>query len=231
VGDDEGVKKTADDLGSFHENYDVTLKDSFNLFKDDALEFLGIDGALLSETTVSAALAEVVHLDGDVTFAMVVEKKKSKKRSKNKQFGIDIEMEAHLSSEDLRRFLAYNTIFMYKYGCEFKTYIITTSKPDAEKLDTSDVKFTPTVIKIFTWDGDKIFNDMVAKLEKGEKVNKLSLVYLPLTGGKTAKLEKVKQALSLIPKVADNPALLKRLASLIFLVSNKILTSGLERRN
>jgi hypothetical protein len=217
----------------------LSWKNSTILFKDDILEFLGMKGSISSHMSISAAMAEVAHFEGDATFAIVAWEMVSKKIRKkidgkyvvvdeevrSNALGIDFEMEANLSVVDLRRFAAYNVIFSANYDCEFRTFVLTAEEPEAEIYEVHDMRFAPTILKHHEKDGEAVLNDMLSKLEKGEKVNKLELAFLPMTGGKMGSLEKVLAALDIISKMAITPEQRKRLTALVLLCANKKLSA------
>jgi hypothetical protein len=203
-------------LDNFSQNYDALVKNSFHVLKDDVAEFLGIQASSLEETSTTAAWAEIVHLSGDVAFAAVT-------KTKSQRLGLDIEMEANVSMDDLYRFCCYNSIYAHKYKCGFQTFIITAEKPSAEKYKTPSVAFEPTIIRLDQKDGGKARQEMLDKANKGERINKLELIWRPLTGGAGSALDKTLDALKIIDLSEQDEEIRRLLASWVILGVNKKL--------
>ncbi|MCL1997246.1 MAG: hypothetical protein FWG65_00585, partial [Turicibacter sp.] len=139
--------------------------------------------------------------------------------------GVHFEMEVDLSLDDLLRFAGYNIELTRKHKVPFLTVIITLNKPKITEYVSDTISFKPIIVCLKDRDGDAAFADMAEKLEQGEPINELELVYLPLYGSKSGKTiyELLSSAIKLTAKIPQSPAKVDKLRSLLILQMGKFV--------
>lgn len=195
------------------QNYDAVFKDALSLFKDKSLDFLG----LTSDTKITEILSTerkeiVVETEfSDLTFKT------------DKNYGIHLEEQVDITNKDLLRFLVYSVNLWKRHNMEFRTVIVTAKKTKISKLIGATVQFSPLIVDMSERDGDKLLEELKGKVSRGEVINELDLIFLPLCGSTKTKDEILRSGLELLPKV--NPANVTRskIGALMLMVSDKFI--------
>ncbi|MCL2049535.1 MAG: hypothetical protein FWG87_12520 [Defluviitaleaceae bacterium] len=198
-------------------NQDKVVKESLSLYKGGSLAFL--DEALDGEVT------EILSTEITETTTKKAYGDKALKLSTNK--GISTEWEAEISTKDMLRFASYNIDLSREHKIPFTTVIITTRKPSVTSYSNPSLTFTPKIINLKERDADKELTDIHKKLQTGEKINELILLYLPLYGSKSGKTtaELLDTAIKLTPRVArDDTEKCNKLQSLMLLLNSTFLS-------
>ena len=159
-----------DVINDIWQNYDAVFKDALTMFKDKSLDFFGLpkDVKILEPLKTETKEITVKSEFADLTF----------KTSNGK--GLHFESEAALSKDDLFRFCLYHVDFIRTYGFDFMTVIFVKDAHRQTALDYDMLKFTPIIIDCCNYDGDKILQKLKEQVSKGEELNELELIYLPL---------------------------------------------------
>ena len=175
-------------------NQDHSLKESFNLFKGGTLEFL--DEALSDEVTDILG-TEITETTTKKSYGDTALKVSSDK-------GYHTEYEAEVSEDDVIRFGSNNLDLSRMHKIPFTTIIITTKKPSVTSYSNGSVTFTPKIINLKERDADEVLLEIERKLEAGEPINELIVVYLPLYGSKSGKTtpELLDTVIKLTPLIA-----------------------------
>jgi hypothetical protein len=95
-----------------YHNYDSVFKESFVLFKDRALDFLGLTDIPPITESLMTETVEIKIAIRDLVFGTQDGK------------GLNFEAEAALSNDDLLRFCSYNISLRQVYDREFDTYSV-----------------------------------------------------------------------------------------------------------
>jgi len=199
---------------NIHHNYDAVFKDALTLFKDKALDFLGITHLApiaepLSTESVQVAIKSEFR---DLVFAT---------QDKN---GVHLEEEVDLSTDDLLRFCNYNVGLQRIYKRDFTTIILVKNSTTLTKLDTACVQFSPIIVQCTHIDADALLEQLHADITAGKPINELQLVYLPLFASKKySPTELFKESTQLINEMNAQDELKRKLYALITALARKIV--------
>jgi len=198
-------------------NQDKVLKEVFELYKGGTLEFLDaeLDGSITEILSTEMTETKTKKAYGDSAL----------KLSTNK--GVNNEWEADVSEDDLMRFASYNIDLSRKHKIPFTTMIITTKTPKVSVYENPSLTFKPKIINLKERDADKELAEIKRKLQTGEYINELQLVYLPLYGSKSGKTtaDLLDAVLKLTPNVAkDNKEKRSKLQSLMILLNSTFMS-------
>jgi hypothetical protein len=139
-------------------------------------------------------------------------------------------MEASVSSDDLLRFCMYNAAFRFAYKCNFTTYVLTTRRSAHSSYDTPDLKFAPNIIRLYENDCDELYSEFAEKLAGEGRINRLSLICYPFSGGSKTSFKKAMEALHILAKIEKDGKRLKHMADLIFLGVAKDISADEKRK-
>ena len=193
------------------QNYDAVFKDSFTLFKDKTLRFLGIENDARITEILSTEKREV-QVDtefSDLTFKT------------DQGFGIHMEEELHLSRQDLYRFCGYHVDLSQRHGIDFVTVVLTFSAPAQTEIDTPTLAFRPWIVNLKERDADRLLEELSGKLARGEEISELDLVFLPVCGSKTkTTVELLERGIGLAARL---PLRKEKIAGLMIALSNSLV--------
>jgi len=201
-----------ENVRKYHDNYDFVLKEALTLYTDKSLEFLGIN----------AKVTELLNAENlEIEIRKTLEDQVVRLDTGG---GANIEWESDISEDDILRFLAYNTALTRKYKIPFETVIVTREKPAKISYIGGSVKFTPKVVNLNKRSGRAALKEIRGKLDKGEPVNPLAVVYVPLYNITGMTYEDVYKAIiELMPKVTPNRHEQDMLLILSALLANKFV--------
>lgn len=194
------------------QNYDAVFKDALTLFKDKTLDFLGIESGTVIKNVLSTEKKEILVESefSDLTFEI------------NRPYGIHMEFEKEVSFKDLLRFFGYSVDLWKRYGKEFVTVIVTSKKPSVSMINGKTLNFKPIIINMGERDADALINGIRDKINKGEQVNELDLIFLPLCKSETRnKTEILKDGLELVSTYVQSEISREKIGALMMLLSNK----------
>ena len=196
------------------QNYDAVLKDAVTMFKDKSLDFFGLP----KEITVTEPLkTETKEIEVKSEFADLTFKLSNGK-------GLHLESEAALSVEDMFRFCRYHINLIQTYGFDFTTVILVKDAHNIKSLDYKMLKFTPLIVNCREYDGDSILAKLKEQVEKGEEINELEVIYLPLFGSeKYTVVELLMESLHLINASNMEERQKLKVSALTLVLSNKIV--------
>ena len=219
--EDGVMKKNKFSIGSSNysintlHNQDKVIKEALEIYKGKTLDFLDekLDG-------------EIVEILGSEVTETITKKAYSEnafKMSTNE--GKHIEWESKISKEDLMRIAAYNIDLSRKHKIPFETVIITAKPHRIKRYSNPSLTFTPRIINLKGRDADLALVQIEEKLQKGESVNELQLIYLPLYGSKSGKTvaDLLAVALQLTQRVAKNKNERNKLHSLLILLCGSFI--------
>ena len=153
-----------------HQNYDPVFKESLVLFKDKALDFLGLtDIAPITEPLRTEGVEiEIKSTFSDLTFGT------------QDGLGLNFEEEVSLSMDDLLRFGGYNLGLSRTYKREFITVIFLKNPSSITEVKTRQMHFKPIIVQCSNIDADEMLDGLKKDIADGKPINELKLVYLPL---------------------------------------------------
>jgi len=202
-----------------HDNYDFVLKEVMSLYTNKSLEFLGIQGKvkeLLNAENVEVEIRktledQVLKLDtGD---------------------GVDIEWESDISLDDLLRFAGYNIALTRKFKMPFVTVIVTRKKVRHSSYIGGSISFTPKILNLKERDGRATLKAIREKLDRGESINPLEAVFVPLYNKGRMSYEGVyKTIIELMPRITPDKNEQDMLLILSALLANKLVDDSVFNR-
>ena len=159
-------------IDSLH-NGDKVIKEALQLFLGKSLDFFGIN--YTPTEILDTEIIETKKSFGDKAFATA------------EKMGLHFESESHISKDDIIRFCSYNIDLTKKHKIPFTTIIITPKGSKQKGYNEGSINFSPIIIDLSTKNADEILK----KAEKGEHINELELIYLPLYTSKDKNKEEL----------------------------------------
>ena len=226
-----GKNTKANDIKSFNEtsdeksaiiddiwqNYDTVFKDAVSMFKDKSLDFFGLpkDITILEPLKTETKEITVKSEFADLTF----------KLSNGK--GLHFESETALSKDDLFRFCEYHIDLIRTYGFDFKTVIFVKDSHSQESLNYEMLMFTPIVINCGEYNADLILSNLKEQAVKGEKLNELEVIYLPLFKSERYNPEELlMESIRLINAAQIDNNQKRKISALTIVLSNKLVDAN-----
>ena len=201
-------------MDTIHMNYDSVFKEAMVLYKNKALDFLGLTGiAEITEPLMTKSVEiEVRVAIRDLTFGLSDGK------------GTNFENEVDLSRDDLLRFGSYNLWLSRAYKREFITVIFVKNPTKITELRTEQLHFKPIIVQCSEINADEMLEDLRKDIAEGKSINELKLVYLPLfSSAKLNPNELFKEGAKLIKKMqVDDDRKMKMYALSIVLASKVV---------
>jgi hypothetical protein len=210
----DGEPATIEDIW---QNYDAVFKDALTMFKDKSLDFFGLPKEITILEPLKTETKEIIVKSefADMTF----------KLSNGK--GLHFESEAALSKEDLFRFCHYHIDLIRAYGFDFTTVIFVKDSHKQEALDYEMLKFSPIVINCAEYDADQILAKLKEQAAKGEALNELELIYLPLFKSEMySPVELLMESIRLIKAAKAEDTQKFKISALALVLSNKLVDAG-----
>ena len=197
-------------------NQDKVIKEALEIYKGKTLEFLDED--------LDGEIVEILSSEITETTTKKAYSENAFKLSTNT--GRHVEWEAEISEADMIRFASYNIDLSRKHKIPFETVIITAKAHKINSYCNPSLTFKPRIINLKGRDADVALQQIEEKLSKGEPINELQLIYLPLYGSKSGKTvaELLQAALKLTPRVAKEVHELNKLQSLLVLLCGSIVS-------
>ena len=175
---------------------DKVFKESLDLFKGRSLSFLDQELSDKVEDILSTEITQTTTKKSYADYAL--------KLSGNK--GLHSEWQAEVRMNDIMRFCTYNIDLARKHNIPFTTIIVTIKKPSVSVYESPSLRFSPIVVNLRERGAEEAIKRINDKLKKGQTINELELVYLPLYTSKTGKTmaELTGLALELTTKVSQD---------------------------
>lgn len=197
-------------------NYeDLVMKRAMDLFAEDGLKFFGINKKVKELGPTELVILETKNMFMDYTFLM--------------EDDTFIHFEFQTTNKgvaDLRRFRAYEALLSHQTGKDVVTYVVYSSniKNSCSILETGISKFRINAISMSNKDGDKVFDDIVKKINSRKKLTKediISLTFTPIMGGKISKVDRILNAISIVKNIDENYR--HDVESILYAFANKFL--------
>jgi len=199
------------------QNYDLALKESFSIFENKTLDFLGLD---LPKITgfLETEFAELETHDSFLDMNFRLEDGSI----------LHIEEETDLSEEDLVRFAHYDLRLYGRYKSKIHTVVLTPSSgyPGTKSLDTGTNQYTIQQIILKGRNADELLEKIQDALEKGQPVNELELIFLPLMQSVLPKNELLLETIKLEKQLPD-ATIRTKVLGLTLVVANRIVDKKL----
>ncbi|MHC6202098.1 RpnC/YadD family protein [Breznakiellaceae bacterium SP9] len=208
------------------QNYDAVFKDSFTLFRNKSLRFLGIESDARIIEILSTEKREVRPVDtefSDLTFLCCQDGADPQKKG----FGLHIEEETDIDRKDLYRFCGYHVDLALRHGRDFQTVILTFKKPTVRAIVTPTLTFKPVIIDLSQRNADEVYAALRQQIESGQEINELDLVFLPVCGSKT---ETVVGLLEKGVELAKRLPAASKIVGLMFMLSDRLVDKNELKR-
>ena len=197
-------------------NYDFVFKDSFSLFKNDIGDFLkvelpGIVSYLETEFSEIETSTERMDLNFKLEDGSI----------------LHLEEEIEVSVDDLIRFASYDLKLYNRYRDRIQTIILCIKGyPAAEAaFNAGSLGYNTTVVNMSDKDGKEKMKELREKIEKGEEINYLELIFLPLMNSDQDIVKRVKETIELEDKLDADQKFKNNLAALTIVLCDKFLSS------
>jgi uncharacterized ferredoxin-like protein len=196
-------------------NYDFVFKDSFNLFKNDIVDFLevelpGIASYLETEFAEIETNLELLDLNFMLEDGSI----------------LHLEEEAEISVSDLIRFARYDLKLYNRYRDRVRTIILCIKgyTDSTAGFNCGSLGYNSTVVDMSKKDGKKKLEELKEKIENKEKINYLDLIFLPLMNSDQKIVDRVKETIELEKKLEVESNLKNNLVAMTFVLSDKFLS-------
>lgn len=154
-----------------YQNYDVVVKNAFSIFNNRTLDFLGLNlppikhllNVELPEITAKESKVDLIFLLMDDSI-------------------LHLESEIHLSLQDLIRFAGYDLNIFNTYKVPIHTVVLSLGKkkPSVTSFNSGSLSYSVRVHNIAEIDGEEVLAKLKVKINDGEEINPLELIFLPL---------------------------------------------------
>ncbi len=199
------------------QNYDLAFKESFSIFENKTLDFLGLDLPKITKF-LETEFAELETHDNFMDLNFRLEDGSI----------LHIEEETHLSEGDLVRYAHYDLRLYDRYKAMIHTVVLTPSSgsPGTKSLDTGTIQYTIQQIIFKGRNADELLEKIRNALEKGQPINELELIFLPLMQSRLPKNELLLETIKLEKQLPERDIRTKVLG-LTLVVSNRIVDKKL----
>jgi len=200
----------------YPQNYDVIIKWLADALRGETLEVLGVKTGRIEEV-FGFEPAEIAVKAGRVDVMA---------RDENGAL-YHIEEQRNLQKADMYRFAAYHFLAAKQWGPKLTDIILASGDVYAgEKvITTGSGKYNPIVIDFTQRNGRKRLAEIREAVEKGEPVNLLELVFLPLYGAETgtARSRLAEEALRFGSSLYHAEKISAVLLAAMLIISNKLI--------
>lgn len=201
-----------------YQGEDVALKTVARFFADELLPHFGIEGKV-----VSFGPTELVHIDiakfyQDINLVM--------ENGEWKHFEFQSTNEG---LEGLKRFRVYEALSSYQNKVSVTTYVLYSGKIKNPMTKFTEGQNTYRIVPIIMQDenADELFEELTAKVERGEELTRADLVPLTLCmlmGGEMSMKDRVKKAYEVTRNaISVDPEDIRKIESVVYVMADKFL--------
>ena len=198
-----------------YQNYDKVFKSSFSIFKDEIMDFLGVDLPEIDsflETEFSEIQTSEERLD--LNF-----------RLKDGSI-LHLEEEADISTKDLIRFASYDLRLYNRYMNKVRTIVLCVNEFEESQasFEAGSINYNSLVIDMSKRDGDAKLEEIKNKIDKNEEVNVLELIFLPLMSSKKEMVDRVKNTIEVEQQLNLSESKSSKVVAMTLVMADKFLT-------
>lgn len=207
-------------LNISYQNYDQIFKISASIFEDKVIDFLGVDLPKI-ESFVETEFAEIETKNEMLDFNFRLEDGSI----------LHLEEETDISKSDLIRFASYDLKLYNRYYDRIRTVILCINGFEDSKanFNTGSLDYRTTVVDMSDMDGDSKLEEIRQKVETGEEINVLELIFLPLMDSERRIVDMVKEAIDCEQKLNfDKPKMSKVIAMTLAVVDKFLADQEIE---
>jgi len=176
------------------------MKGVLELFKGDAVKFFGIDKRIVAGTTISAATRTElshIHIQKNIDDWVL--------EADDNSF-IHFEFQSTYAPEDLARFMVADAMLFFKERKRIRTIVVYTAdiEDTITTMDAGSIQYSVDTFYMSSMDGDRIYEDIQAKIATGEPLDKqdlMSIVFIPMMRNKADKAATFERAIALSKEI------------------------------
>lgn len=206
----------------YNKTEDAIFKRAMEIFKDGAIKFFGIN-----ENIISAANIEIKNIDiktNAMDYLFITDKGEY----------IHFEFQTTNKVDDMARFMYYDASLYYKEKRKIQTIVVYSSeiKESISKLNCGSLNYEVKAFYMINIDGDKKYNTLKNKIEKGEELSTEDIVmitFIPLMKSTLDKAERAMNSLNLTKEIKDE-GLRTDCVTLLYALFDKFADSELKRK-
>lgn len=204
-----------------YQNYDLVFKEAFSIFNDQALDFLNIDLPPI-RSILNSTLADISAKEQrfDLVFTLA------------DGSILHLEEEAQVSRADLLRFAAYDLKIYGTYHQKITTVVLCFRENSAghTKFDIGSLQYEIKVCNTSDRDADQLLEEIQKKISNGEKINPLTLIFLPLMKSKESANTFVEKIIQTQLKLAIEEEVKKKIIVATLVLSDKLVKREILER-
>ena len=197
-----------------YQNYDVVFKLACEVFCHNMLDFLGLDLPEIEDIYPT----ELPAIEADAQITDFIFKLKDDSL-------LHLEFQRTYSEEDLYRFFMYDARLISKHRRIIRTVVIYLGDSITlkDKIQWGAVTYNIDIIYMNKYDGDKIFQEEMEKVERNEKPDALNMTFLPLMRSSKGMDERVKDIYTLLKASSFNSREIESIMAGIIVLVDKML--------
>ena len=140
---------------------------------------------------------------------------------------LHLEEEVEVSVDDLIRFASYDLKLYNRYRDRIRTIILCIKVYPASEaaFNAGSLGYNTTVVNMSDKDGKAKMKELREKIDKGEEINYLELIFLPLMNSDQDMVKRVKDTIELEDKLDADQKVKNNLAALTIVLCDKFLSS------
>jgi len=204
-------------------NYeDLIMKRAMDIFAQEGLKFFGINKKVKDVGPTELVILETKNIFMDYTFLM--------------EDDTFIHFEFQTTNKgrvDLRRFRAYEALLSHQTSKDVFTYVVYSGniRNPENILRTGINEYNVNIVHMADKNGDKVYNDIVEKINSGIEITKqdiISLTFTPIMGGNISIADKIINAIHIVRNINNDSK--HDVESILYAFANKFLNGkDLER--
>jgi hypothetical protein len=198
-----------------YQNYDKVFKSSFSIFKNEIIDFLGVDLPKI-DAFLETEFSEIETSEERLDLNFKLEDSSI----------LHLEEEADISRKDLIRFASYDLKLYNRYQDKIRTVILCVNgfQDSKVKLDIGSLRYSATVIDMSKRDGNSKIKEIKRKIKEDEEVNVLELIFLPLMDSREKMVDRVKKAIDLEQELELPVDKASKVVAMTLVIADKFLS-------
>ena len=194
---------------------DISYKKAFSIFRNKILDFLGLDLPKI-KTVLTPEAAEIKVTKNIMDMVFMLEDGSI----------LHIEPEIDLSQKDTLRFLRYDIELYAEHGAKINTIVISDKKVKTEntKIEGGCFDYCLKYIDMSQLNADEKIEEVKEKIQRGEKINELELIFLPMMKSEKEKGLLVEELIEIEKKLDIEWEKKEQMVITTLVLSNKLIS-------
>ena len=187
-------------------NYDTVFKDALNKYKDDVIDFLGIEcGKIIGVEPTE--LPEIEAYVNNTDYVFLLEDKSI----------LHLEFQSEYDKEDIERFMLYDTRLYKKEKKKIKTIVVCkNSEKGAEEINGGSFKYRVEIKSLKGYSAEEIFKKDIPK--------EAELIFTPLMSSNLRVSERIELSIKKYKSYEKNEQKVIDFTAAILVMANRLLT-------